>query len=138
RNGRAAFEFARAVYDRTLRPEHLSHLVDELTTSSVHAAPEQAADIAAAVRCARERGDRFVFVQDLLLSDLVAGRSANRRTLLERRRDAVAADGRAVFFIDALDAFQSEAGVSWFNDIRHLSLIGHRRFAEQICSILTG
>ncbi len=135
RHAGAMLRFAGLAYVRTVRPDVLSQTMDTLAAAAVHVVDEQAFALDAAAQCARERGARFVFVHDLFIQDLAAGRSATRRALLERRRDAVAPDGRQRFFVDALEAF-SEMGVSWFNDMRHPSLIGHRKIAERICDIV--
>ena len=135
RHAGAVLRFARAVYARTVRPDYLSRTIEAFAASAVHAGDDQAAALRGAAECARDRGARFVFVHDLFIEDLPAGRSATRRSLLERRRDAVAPDGRERFFVDALEAFP-EMGVSWFNDMRHPSLIGHRKIATRICDIL--
>ena len=135
RHASAMLRFAGLAYARTVRPDYLPRTIDALAASAAHAVDDQAAALRAAAQCAGERGERFVFVHDLFIQDLAAGRSAVRRGLLERRRDAVAADGRERFFVDALEAFP-EMGVSWFNDIRHPSLIGHRKIAERICDVL--
>ena len=135
RDIRAALRFGTAVYARTVRADYLSRTVEAFAESATHAADEQAAALRAAAQCAHDRGARFVFVHDLFIEDLAAGRSATRQALLELRRDAVAPDGRERFFVDALEAFP-DMGVSWFNDMRHPSLIGHRKIAERVCDIL--
>jgi hypothetical protein len=131
----AMLRFASAVYARTARPDYLLRTLDAFAESATRAANEQEAALREATQCAHDRGARFVFFHDLFIQDLAAGRSPARRALLERRRNAVAPDGRERFFVDALDAFP-EMGVSWFNDMRHPSLIGHRKIAERICDIL--
>lgn len=132
----ALLPFYAAVHERRLQLDQQSRLLDQLSASSLRAGDEQAAEIAAAVRCAADRGHPFVFVHDLLITDLTGGRSPNRQALLERRQAAVGAEGRHAVFIDPLAAFGSEIGVSWFNDIRHPSLVGHRKIAEQMCAVL--
>jgi hypothetical protein len=135
RHAAAMLRFAGVAYTRTVRPAALSQTMDALAASALHVGDDQAIALGAAAECARERGARFVFVHDLFVQDLAAGRSPTRRALLERRRQAVAADGQERFFVDALEAFP-EIGISWFNDMRHPSLIGHRKIAERICDIL--
>lgn len=135
RHAGAMLRFGMAAYNRIVRPDYLSRTIDAFASSAMRAADDQATALREAAQCAHERGARFVFVHDLFVEDLAAGRSATRRALLERRRDAVAPDGRQRFFVDALEAF-SEMGVSWFNDMRHPSLIGHRKIAERVCDIL--
>jgi hypothetical protein len=56
--------------------------------------------------------------------------------MLEQRRRALSADGRTTFFVDLLAALGPQAGVAWFNDMRHFSRIGHRRASELICQTL--
>jgi hypothetical protein len=135
RHAAATLRFASAVYARTVRPDYLLRTLEAFAESATGAADEQEAALTAAAHCAHERGARFVFFHDLFIEDLAAGRSPLRRALLERRRNAVAPDGRERFFIDALAAFP-EMGVSWFNDMRHPSLIGHRKMADRICDTL--
>jgi hypothetical protein len=135
RHARATVRFVSAVYARNVRPDYLLPTLDAFAESASGAADEQEASLRAAVQCAHDRGARFVFFHDLFIEDLTAGRSPTRRALLERRRDAVGPDGRERFFVDALEAFP-EMGVSWFNDMRHPSLIGHRKITERICDIL--
>ena len=131
----AMLRFGMTAYDRIVRPDYLSRTIETFAASALRAVDDQAAALRAAAQCAQDRGARFVFVHDLFIEDLAAGRSATRRTLLERRREAVAPDGRQRFFVDALEAF-SDMGVSWFNDMRHPSVIGHRKIAERICDIV--
>jgi hypothetical protein len=123
------------VYARTPRGDVLGPTLDAFAASATRSADEQEAALKAATRCAHDRGARFVFVHDLFIEDLAFGRSSVRQALLERRRNAVAPDGRERVFIDAHEAFP-EMGVSWFNDMRHPSLIGHRKIAERVCDVL--
>jgi hypothetical protein len=51
--------------------------------------------------------------------------------MLERRRAVVEAGGGR--FVDLLGAFGGEAGVAWFNDYVHLSLVAQRRLAGLAC-----
>jgi hypothetical protein len=83
------------------------------------------------VRCARSRGAQFLFLHDFVVTDLVAGREPERAAMLAQRRAAVQAAGGA--FVDLLDTFHADVGVSWFNDYVHLSRIGHQRVAELAC-----
>ncbi len=131
----AVLRLASAVYARTARPDYLLRTLDAFAASATEVVDEQAAALEGAARCARERGARFVFFHDLFIQDLAAGRSPVRRALLERRRAAVAPDGRERFFVDGLEAFP-DLGIAWFNDMRHPSLIGHRKIAQRICDIL--
>jgi len=91
----------------------------------------QQADLEELVRCARSRDAQFVFLHDFVIGDLPAGRDADRATLLDRRRSAVEKAGG--HFVDLLDRFGAEAGVSWFDDYVHLSLIAHDRVADIAC-----
>ena len=131
----AVLRLASAVYARTARPDYLLGTLEAFADSATGTAAEQTAALEAATRCAHDRGARFLFVHDLFIEDLAFGRSPVRRALLERRRDAVAPDGRERFFLDALAAFP-DMGISWFNDMRHPSLIGHRKLADRICDLL--
>jgi hypothetical protein len=83
------------------------------------------------MQCVRSRGAIFLFLHDFLAGDVIAGRSPDRAAMRARRQAVVEAGGGR--FIDLLDAFGREAGVSWFNDYLHLSLIGHERVAALIC-----
>lgn len=91
----------------------------------------QQAEIEELVRCARSRDAQFVFLHDFVIGDLSAGRDHDRVTLLDRRRSAVEKAGGD--FVDLLDRFGAEAGVSWFNDYVHLSVIAHGRVADLAC-----
>ena len=51
--------------------------------------------------------------------------------MLGARRAAVEAAGGT--FLDLWEIFGPEAGVSWFNDYVHPSLLGHERIAELAC-----
>ena len=51
--------------------------------------------------------------------------------MLAARRAAVEAAGGT--FVDLFEVFGPEAGVSWFNDYVHPSLLGHERIAELAC-----
>ncbi|MBI3784168.1 MAG: hypothetical protein HY270_12295 [Deltaproteobacteria bacterium] len=83
------------------------------------------------MQCAQSNGAGFLFLHDFLVGDLVAGRDPDRAAMLARRRAAVeAAGGR---FVDLYEVFGAEAGISWFNDYVHLSLIGHERLADLTC-----
>lgn len=130
----AMLRFGMAAYDRTVRPDYLARTIETFAESAMKSGEDQTAALRAAAQCADDRGARFVFVHDFFIEDLAHGRSATRQALLERRRDAVAPDGRRRFFIDALEDF-SDMGISWFNDMRHPSLIGHRKLAERVCEI---
>lgn len=91
----------------------------------------QAAAIRDTVRCATERGSRFLYLHDVLVTDFLAGREPERAAMLERRRAAVEAAGGT--FIDLRQRFADEAGVTWFNDYLHPSEIIHERVADLVC-----
>jgi hypothetical protein len=87
-----------------------------------------------AVQCAERRGGRFWYFHDYLASDLAEGRPPGRAVLLDQRRTAV--DPSRARFVNLLEATADRAGVSWFNDIVHLSAIGHREVEQVICGAL--
>ncbi len=91
----------------------------------------QTSAIASLGRCIQSRGARFLFLHDFLATDLHAGRDPDRAAMLAARRLAVEAAGGT--FVDLFDVFGPEAGVSWFNDYVHPSLLGHERIAEFVC-----
>jgi hypothetical protein len=91
----------------------------------------QTSAIASLGRCIQSRGARFLFLNDFLASDLLRGRDPDRAAMLEARRAAVEAAGGT--FVDLFEVFGPEAGVSWFNDYIHPSLLGHERIAELTC-----
>jgi hypothetical protein len=97
---------------------------------------EQTAMLANLVRCSRSRGADFLLLHDFLVTDLVDGRTRDRAAMLSARRDAVLAEGGK--FVDLLDAFEDEAGVSWFNDFVHFSVLGHGRIADRACREIHG
>jgi hypothetical protein len=91
----------------------------------------QTSAIASLGRCIQSRGSRFLFLHDFLATDLRGGRGADRAAMLAARRVAVEATGGT--FVDLFEVFGSQAGVSWFNDYVHPSLLGHERIAELAC-----
>ncbi len=91
----------------------------------------QAAALDDLAQCARSRHARFLFLHDFLVTDLLAGRDRDRAAMLARRRAVVEAAGGT--FVDLLAVFGAEAGVSWFNDYVHPSLIAHERIANLAC-----
>ena len=94
----------------------------------------QASGLTGLMHCAYSRRAHFLFLQDFLVSDIAIPRDRNRAAMLARRRAIVEkANGT---FIDLLDAFRGQVGVSWFNDYIHLSLIGHQRVADLACQRL--
>lgn len=90
--------------------------------------------LAGLIDCARSRRAGFLFLHDFLVTDLVAGRDVDRAAMLERRRAVVEAAGGT--FVDLAAVFAEEAGVAWFNDYVHPSLIAHERTAELACDLL--
>jgi len=86
------------------------------------------------ISCVAARHADFLFLHDFLVTDMLSGRDASRAVMLDKRRDIVTAAGGT--FVDMFDRFKDEAGVSWFNDYVHLSLIGHRRVSEVACAQL--
>lgn len=102
------------------------------TAASLARIDAQTSAVKNLVRCARSRGARFLFLHDFVVTDLVAGREPERASMLAQRRAAVQAAGGA--FVDLLDTFHADVGVSWFNDYVHLSRIGHQRVAELACA----
>ena len=85
------------------------------------------------IECVRQRNGRLIFLHDFLVTDLVAGRDPDRAAMLAARQAAVEADG--MDFVDLYQRFAGEAGVSWFNDYIHPSLIGHYRFSQLACEL---
>jgi hypothetical protein len=85
------------------------------------------------IDCVHARGAAFLFLHDFLVTDLETGRSADRAAMLKSRRAVVEAAGGA--FVDLLDRFADEAGVSWFNDYVHLSVIAHEQVANLACPL---
>jgi hypothetical protein len=94
----------------------------------------QASALQGLMRCAQERQAGFLFLHDFLVTDMVTGRDADRATMLARRRASVEESGGR--FVDVLDVFATEAGVSWFNDYVHPSAIAHERIAELACRLV--
>lgn len=90
--------------------------------------------LAGLIECARSRRAGFVFLHDFLVTDMVAGRDADRAAMLERRRAVVDAAGGT--FVDLAGTFADQAGIAWFNDYVHPSLIAHERIAALACDLL--
>ena len=91
----------------------------------------QTSAIASLGRCIQSREARFLFLNDFLATDLHGGRDVDRAAMMAARRAAVEAAGGT--FVDLFEVFGPEAGVSWFNDYVHPSLLGHERIAELAC-----
>jgi hypothetical protein len=105
--------------------------VGPAAAASLERIDAQAQALEGLMRCALARRARFVFLHDFLVTDLPAGRDRDRAAMLERRRAVVEAGGGR--FVDLLGAFGGEAGVAWFNDYVHLSLVAQRRLAGLAC-----
>jgi hypothetical protein len=88
--------------------------------------------IRATADCVHRGGSSLWYFHDFTILDLQFGRVSARRTMLEARRRTVVEGGD--HFVNLLDAFGAQAGVSWFNDYIHLSTLGHQRVAELICA----
>lgn len=100
-------------------------------TASLATIEDQVSAIRGTVECATARRARFLYLHDFLVTDLVAGRDADRATMLARRRAAVEDAGGT--FVDLYARFGDEAGVAWFNDYLHPSYIAHQRVAALVC-----
>lgn len=87
------------------------------------------------LECVRSRRARFLFLHDFMIFDMVGGREPDRAAMLARRRATVEAAGGT--FIDLLQVFDPEAGIAWFNDCVHLSIIAHERVADLACQQLS-
>ena len=118
------------------------HGIDEARSSFVEGArrslakmPDQERAIEDWLQCIAARNARAIYLHDFLVTDLAAGRDEPRASMLARRRGAVEARGGV--FVDLYRVFGEEAGVSWFNDYIHLSLLGHQRVAELACMEIT-
>ena len=117
-------------------PEQLTDMLDHAAELSLADGADQQRLIRSALACTQANGAQFLYVHIFMPSDLEGGRSAARQQLLELRREAVEEAGG--HFVDLLSTVRDEAGVSWFNDIIHLSAVGHRRASEVICHHLSG
>lgn len=96
---------------------------------------EQTDLIKEAIGCAqRNNGGNLWFAHDFLVTDLdpALSREGARAEMLRRRRAAVDAAGG--HFIDVLEASRETVSVAWFNDVMHLSSVGHRHVAELVCA----
>jgi hypothetical protein len=107
------------------------HNVTAAAAASRRRLDVQTSAIATLGRCIQARGARFLFLNDFLATDLRGGREPDRAAMLAARRAAVEAAGGT--FVDLFEVLGPEAGVSWFNDYVHPSLLGHERIAELAC-----
>jgi len=98
------------------------------------ASDSMVATVSEAVTCAVDDGIGFHYYQHFLVVDLEGGRHKARQELVTLRRDAVLTAGGT--FEDLLDHFGARAGVSWFNDLIHLSAVGHRHLTDFLCETL--
>jgi hypothetical protein len=112
--------------------ESWRHGYETAAAASLARIDQQVSALDGLMQCVHARRARFVFLHDFVVGDTIAGRPADRTAMLERRRAAVEAAGGT--FIDLFDAFGAQAGVSWFNDSVHLSLVGHERVTDLACS----
>ncbi len=101
------------------------------TAASLARIDAQTSAVKSLVHCARSRGAQFLFLHDFVVTDLVKGREPERAEMLAQRRAAVRAAGGE--FVDLLDTFHADVGVSWFNDYVHLSRVAHQRVADLAC-----
>jgi hypothetical protein len=90
--------------------------------------------ISKTLSCLRQRTSQLYYFHDFLVTDLLAGRTPERARMVHARRDVVLAGGGE--FVDLLEAFRDEVGVSWFSDTIHLSAVGHQRLADYMCTRL--
>ena len=93
----------------------------------------QAAALQGLIDCVHARGAQFLLLHDFLVTDMETGRSPDRAAMLDSRRAVVEAAGGT--FVNLLDPFAADAGVSWFNDYVHLSAIAHERVANLACPL---
>lgn len=109
---------------------HWTRTIDQAAQASDSCFERQRQQLQDAVRTVRGAGASFLYVHDMLVTDLPDGRSALRQGMLDRRRDAVQQQGGT--FVDLQQQFAGRAGVAWFSDFVHLSAIGHRQMAQLI------
>lgn len=88
-----------------------------------------------AAACAVQRRARLWVLHDFFASDLANGRSATREALLKMRRRAV--EEHSGTLVDLFAVFRDDAGVAWFNDIIHLSAVGHQEVARLACMLIS-
>jgi len=124
-----ALAMARAFIQPGLGP--WQHGYEAAAAASLARIDEQVSALEGLMRCAHSRRAQFLFLHDFTPSDMIAGRLPDRTAMLARRRATVESMGNT--FVDLLERFGTDAGIAWFNDSVHLSLIGHRRVAELVC-----
>jgi hypothetical protein len=126
-----ALPMARAFIQPGLEP--WQHGYEAAAAASLGRIDDQVAALEGLMRCVQSRGAQFVFLHDFMARDMAHGRQADRLAMLNRRRDAVQSAGHT--FVDLLERFGEQAGISWFNDGVHLSLIGHRHVTDLACGL---
>jgi hypothetical protein len=94
----------------------------------------QASAITELAQCARSRDAQFLFLHDFTVADLGTGRDPDRTMMMKRRQAAAEQAGGT--FTDLFAVFGTEAGISWFNDFIHPSLVAQERIAQLACSDL--
>jgi hypothetical protein len=125
-----ALAMARAFIQPGLEP--WQHGYEAAAAASLTRIGEQVSALEGLLRCVHSRGAQFLFLHDFVVGDMTDGRPPDRAAMLARRRAAAEAAGAK--FIDLRERFESEAGISWFNDPVHLSLVGQRRVTELACA----
>lgn len=103
-------------------------------TSSLSRVDEQIQALEEALRCSSHRHAQFLYVHDFAAWDLAAERSPARRRMMELRAEHSGTPFHR--FIDLYESVHETAGVWWFNDYIHPSLLGHRRIGEVISSAI--
>ncbi len=111
--------------------EKLFSLWDRASASSFDEIEDHVERIRQAIQCSRRRGERFIFVNNFIVTDLLRGRSDSRQRITAARKSAVEAEGGV--FVDLLETLGPRAGVAWFNDFVHPSLEMHRHIADVVC-----
>jgi hypothetical protein len=126
--------FVNDTYNRRPGLDNLNRLERETSLASLRVMDHQVDVLRQILGCAHNAGFSLLFAHDFLIADLEAGRPQERQAMVTQRRALLEAEG--VHFIDLLDEFGSAAGVSWFNDFIHPSMIGHRQISELLCQRL--
>jgi len=106
-------------------------MFERLEAQSLAHLDEQRRLLGEGVHCALADGARFTYYADFLITDVPGGRSESRERLVSARRDTVLASGGE--FVDLFERTEGDVGVAWFNDLIHLSEVGHRRVAQILC-----
>ncbi len=127
--------FARLFVASEQGPAQWRHSQAPAAAASLAGIDAQTAALDGLMECARARQARFVFLHDFLVTDMVAGRDPDRAAMLAQRRATVERAGGT--FVDLLETFGAEAGIAWFNDYVHPSVVAHERIAELACRLMT-